>query len=317
MKTVLILSHRRGFEADFVIDKLRAAHVPVFRFNADHGVDASHLTACFDADGLALRLRCDGLSLDAQEIGVGWCQQLPPYLGRATDAATSLQTESLFAAYRAISFYLSNRPWLNHPRSVLEASNKGIQLAAARECGLAIPDTLISSEPEMIRRFAAGGTIVAKNLATPWTHEDGHDLAALTKIVPDEWLVDGEELSFAPVIYQRFHQRRCDIRVTMVGEQSFAVAGEPGHGQEADIRASGSTGASYHPIDFDPEIGVKLQQLMRRFNLQYCAADFMEDTLGNIRFLELNTCGAWWWVDELYDGAVLSALTSFLRSRVV
>ena len=47
MKTVLIVTHRRGFEADLVVDALRKRDIPVFRLNCDNGKDASMVSFCF------------------------------------------------------------------------------------------------------------------------------------------------------------------------------------------------------------------------------------------------------------------------------
>ena len=42
----------------------------------------------------------------------------------------------------------------------------------------------------------------------------------------------------------------------------------------------------------------------------------MEDELGKMYFLEMNICGAWWWVDRLYDGAICKAITDFIEKRL-
>jgi D-alanine-D-alanine ligase-like ATP-grasp enzyme len=54
---------------------------------------------------------------------------------------------------------------------------------------------------------------------------------------------------------------------------------------------------------------------MSKFDLDYCAADFMEDKKGNIYFLELNTCGAWWWLDTFYNGAICKKIVNTLINR--
>jgi hypothetical protein len=55
---------------------------------------------------------------------------------------------------------------------------------------------------------------------------------------------------------------------------------------------------------------------MQKLQIDYCAAaDFMEDKNGNLFFLEVNTCGAWWWLDKLYNGAICKSIADALIAR--
>lgn len=91
----------------------------------------------------------------------------------------------------------------------------------------------------------------------------------------------------------------------------------PARTQRKDVRKEAGTGESYEACDFDANTLQKLQALMNALRLDYCAADFMEDRDGNLFFLEVNTCGAWWWLDRLYDGAICRAMADALELRAV
>lgn len=319
MKSVLVVTHRRGFETDYVIDKLRERSVPVFRFNSDPGVEASLASLHFNQGRLELRFMCDGREIESSEIGIGWCQQLPPYLGQACSIEESLQHRNLWAA-QLPAFGCLDIPWLNKPQQVLHAANKALQLAQAQKVGLNIPTTLISNLPDDIRAFAKERQIVAKNLATPWVVSSEETKAAYTKIVEPEWLAENESLEFCPIIYQAFHPRSKDYRVVVVGDKIFAAYCKPSEGQMADVRRDGeadiATGESYRACEFDAPTTQKLLQLMKSLSINYCAADFMEDQQGNLYFLEVNTCGAWWWVDQLYGGRICDAITDYLANSL-
>src|SRR3989344_3701837 len=101
MKSVLVMTHRRGFETDPVIDALRDRSVPVFRFNGDSGKEASLISSAIDSGGMNVRFECDGREISGNDVGVGWCQQLQPYLGQAANKRQSLQNENLWAAQLA------------------------------------------------------------------------------------------------------------------------------------------------------------------------------------------------------------------------
>ncbi len=163
-KVVLIVTHRRGFEADPVIDELRRRNVGAFRFNTDAGNEVSVVS--FASEREEIEFSCDGRKITSTDVAIGWCQQLPPYLGQAGNERDCLQRENLLALQFS-SFDLLKTPWLNKPRHVLSASNKINQLVAAQAVGFITPKTLVSNNPRTIRDFARKQVTVAKNLATP------------------------------------------------------------------------------------------------------------------------------------------------------
>ena len=317
MKNVLIVTHRHGFEADPVIDGLRKLDIPVFRFNLDDGKSASRSTIILGPnDNGQVELFCDNRSIIGAEIGVGWCQQLWPYIGQVADQKVCLQRGNLLAL-QAGSFDLIPAPWLNHPAKVRPAAGKIWQLACARLVGLGIPETMVSNDPGDIRRFCSQFPTIAKNLATPWIVGEQSVKAAYTKRVRDEWLENDSALSFSPVIYQRFHKRKRDIRVVVIGDKIFAAECLPNTAQIEDVRLHGVTGKGFTSCDFDEKLTVQLLALMGMLSIEYCSADFIEDEAGGLYFLEANVCGAWWWVDRLYGGAICQAIVDYLHSRLV
>jgi hypothetical protein len=309
MRAILIVTHQRGFEADPIIDLLRERKADVFRFNCDFGSSVSSST--FYNNASEILFECDGRHIHLREIAVGWCQQLPPYLGQPSDKMQCLQGENLWTMHSAL-FDLLPVTWFNRPSNVVRASNKLLQLDVARRIGLPAPETLISNRPEHIRKFANGRTIIAKNLATPWVITEGETQAAYTRIVQPEWLEDDKALSFCPVIYQVFHPRKKDYRVVMVGGRMYAACCESNEHQYEDVRKGTGTGESYVACTFDSETLSLLRVFMKQFSLEYCAADFIEDENGKLLFLEVNTCGAWWWMDKLYNGEICKAIADFL-----
>jgi len=310
------MTHRRGFEADAVIDMLRNRAVPVFRFNSDDGEHASYTSYNIRKENTDIRLTCDAREIDTSNIAVGWCQQNPPYLRQTATDMQCLQRENLWAAQLALSDILCV-PWLNRPRCVLSASNKILQLMQAQRLGMPIMQTLISNDPKRIRGFASEVPVVAKNLATPWMPTSKNHLdAAYTKIVCSDWLACDEDLAFCPVIYQTYCARRADYRVVVVDQRTFAARCKPNEWQHEDIRHGSLIESLYEACTFDSGILQKLTTLMKDLSVNYCSADFMEDTRGNIYFLELNVCGAWWWIDRVYNGAVCKAIADYLQSHL-
>lgn len=315
MQTLLIATHRRGFECDPIIDILRDRHVPVFRFNCENGDVASALSIQYDSSGVLASFSCDGRTLEASDIGLGWLQQLPPFIGQPQNHTETIQNENLVAAYFGL-LGLLDIPWLNSPRAVMESGNKILQLSAASRTELRIPETLISNQPQRIRSFCTTSMTVIKNLATPWILNGASTKAAYTAMVDPEWLQNDDDLISCPAIYQRFRKRAFDYRVVIVGNRTFVARCKPQVHQEVDIRRGSITEHEYEPCRFDEMQLVGLKKLLAIFGLSYCSADFMEDEHGIFYFLDLNSCGAWWWIDTLYRGEIRAAICDYFIARL-
>lgn len=315
MKSVFIVTHQRGFECDPVIDALRARDVPVFRFNCETGNETSLVTFQVEEinGNVSTNFSCDGRTIADKDIGVGWFQQTPPFIGQPQDKDQTLQNENLNAAYLG-AIALLDIPWMNSSEGVLAASNKILQLAAATRAGLHVPETIITNQPSEIRKLCAKGETIVKNLATPWLISGDEADAAYSLLVEPEWVANDEELRYCPAIYQRFSKRVYDYRVVVVGGQTFAARCKPQLHQLIDVRRGSSTDHGYTPCSFDEKQIAALKKLMAKFHLSYCSADFMEDAGGNLYFLDLNSCGAWWWIDDLYAGEIRNTICDHLIS---
>lgn len=315
--TVLVLSHRHAFEADPVIDGLRLRGVPVFRFNANPEVPGTSISVAFEKSPPAVVLRCDGLDLSAERVGVAWLQQPPPFHDDTSTRPEGLQQASFTAAWVG-ALSLLGCEWLNEPGRVYRAANKILQNAVAQSVGFAIPDTLISNSPLAIRQFVQSrGQAIAKSLATPWFHGQAGFYSAYTKLVESSWLISDEELAFGPVIYQRFHERLRDYRIVVVGGNMFAAYSAcPSEEQRYDVRRNTATTEGYYKCDVPQGVDTLLSRMLSRFELDFCSADVIETVSGQYLFLDLNATGAWWWVDRLYGGSICEALAELLLTKL-
>jgi len=81
--------------------------------------------------------------------------------------------------------------WINKPFPSARAENKLLQLSAARNCGLAYPDTLVSNDPTKIRNFVRSYTSVIYKSFMPhtWYNNDSGISYALFARIIDESMV--------------------------------------------------------------------------------------------------------------------------------
>lgn len=314
---ILVLTHRRGFEADHVIDVLRSRGVPFFRFNTDFNIKGTGIDIDLSNSNTSVTLCCDGCSISISQVSVAWFQQPPPEPNCNHALPFILQYKSFQSAYNWVCSQISGF-WLNHPSKVYAAANKAYQLKVAMEAGLNIPKTIITNNSYNVRDFFKqyNGQVIVKNLATPWYIDSkGQTVAAYTKPLISGHLQNPEKIEFSPLIYQQFIHRIADVRAVVVGSQIFAaatnIANKSGH---YDIRRIPLEKAVYTQISLPAEIYNYLLTVMDRLDLKYSSIDLAVGSDGKYYFLDLNSTGAFIWLEKLANLPISNAIADFLIS---
>ena len=308
---IVVVTHRRGFEADPVLDLLRGRGIPYFRLNSDPdggGVGCSFL---IDDGYCKMNLSADGKTLALEDVRAAWYQQPQPALNNYDPG--SLQRRDSFSNVLDAFVHALSVPWVNHPTFSHVAANKFAQLRFARMAGLQIPQTLVTNEQPKVKSFSGGGKqLVVKSFGSQWLKSDSMLNAAITQPFDPSWADDAANIEFAPVLYQTYHRRTADFRVVVVGSRQFvAVCRNQAVDQRFDVRR-GKGSLHYEVGEIPNSIANRIFKLLQAARLDYCAADFIETSSGELLFVDLNVTGSWWWVDKLYDGQIASALAELL-----
>jgi len=203
---------------------------------------------------------------------------------------------------------LSDAVWVNPAASAERAKNKPFQLRVAQQCGLKIPETLISNNPDDIRHFVKGqkGGAIYKTL-TPGTWTDGDDtLITFVNRVTDDMLKDDMVLSVTPGIYQGLVDKAYELRANIFGHHIVAT--------RINNQGSERTALDWRPNVYETSLDMyqlpsavecKLLEFMARTGLVYGAVDILCDTNGNYIFLEVNQAGQFLWIDDMLPEANL------------
>jgi hypothetical protein len=311
---LLIITHRKGFEADRIIDRLGQLRRDFFRLNTDISdtvCGQAFYELSISSTGVSGRLTCDGRSVCSSDITSAWYQQPPNW----DSTETPLERARQLSHASAIEGFAALLPcrWLNEPRFAHAAANKARQLIEAQRIGLAVPRTLVTNDPMKVRALFEdeSGLLVTKSVAPQWLSIDGVEMAAYTRQPENDILCDDDSISYAPVTYQKFYKRALDVRVVVVGNSAFAVSyGSSKPDAVHDVRKD--THVKYERYSVPPIIVARLKELLKLLSINYCAADFIETADGELLFLELNVSGSWWWVDDAYGGAVTDAFAGYL-----
>lgn len=200
--------------------------------------------------------------------------------------------------------------WVNRPDRARATENKLLQLQAAHRCGLRFPATLISSDPDEIRRFfAAHERIVHKPFAThSWRDGDGRIYSTYTRALDADALRDDAALRLCPGIYQACVRKRYDLRVTVVGHRIFAVRIDTptaGDGVVDWRAASIGGGAMSSPVALPHAWEVAVRRLMNTLGLVFGCIDLVADEHDELHFIEINQAGQFLFVEHDVPGVPL------------
>jgi glutathione synthase/RimK-type ligase-like ATP-grasp enzyme len=297
----------------------------------ESGRDAIWVTSPTE-DGLApLSLHTDGESewratgwLDPAELSAVWFRRAhnpEAFPGASSADAGFLRTEwaRFLRNLYGLTDELSDRLWVNTPRAAVAAENKLVQLQAARRAGLRFPPTLVSHDPDAIRRFAERHGRVVYKPFLPHTWKDGASgrmFSTFARILEPAMLADDASLSLCPGIFQAYVDKTRDVRVVVIGGRFFTAdlrsqSGEAfvdwrAHTYSAELRAEVGT----LPGDYQ----ARLAALLGELGLVFGCIDLVVDRAGDAHFLEVNQAGQFLFLEEMVGGALplLRAMVALL-----
>jgi ATP-grasp ribosomal peptide maturase len=320
--TVLVLTERTDTTADLVVRELNDRGAAVFRCDIAEFPTTLSLSARLDPGDARWRgrLRTAHRAVALEDITGVYFRRPTPF--RLPEAMTA--GERRFAAVEAkmgLGGVLMSLPcrWVNHPSRIADAEYKPLQLVAAARAGLRVPATVVTNDPSSARDFAirVSGRVVYKTLASPAV-PDGDHLRLIYTTAVDRDRLDDERIGLTAHLFQRRLAKRRDVRVTVVGEQVFAV----------DIEVRGSPRAMldwradyaahrYEVTELPPETAKRLVEMLRGLGLRFAAIDLIvdgEDQIGGDGYVlvDVNPNGQWGWLQEATGLPIAAAIADEL-----
>ncbi len=313
---MLVLTAPVDPTADVVIRHLAAAGVPFARFDAAQFPMEISLTATLDAD--------DGWRVCLGGVRRGGLRSVYYRRPRRFAFDPAIPTEQLNwcegqARYGFWGVLESLAvTWINLPSAVQRAEYKPRQLRLARQAGLSVPPTMITSCPGDVTAFAsaARGSIVTKALYARMPRDaDGYPTGVLytAEVSPHQYSDPG--IAVTAHLFQAKVKGAYDVRLTVVGDKLFA----------AELRRKSGTGEldwrknhqnlCYHPCDVPAEVAHGVRQLMCALELTFGALDFAVDDAGSWWFYEINPNGQWFWIEKQTGLPISAALAELLGGR--
>ncbi len=312
---ILIVTNRADHTADWLILELERRSAPFFRFNTE---DFPSATLLGWTPGETRLVMSNGRRLELGDVQSVWYRRpLPPdpsAWGTAERARWAIgeARETLEGLWRTLDAF-----WVNHPDRNRLAGSKLHQLRHARELGFRVPATLVSNNADEVREFAArhaAAGVVCKPLGEGRLDlSEGERLFFTSRFDLTEE-DDLSDLGPEPYLFQGLVAKRYDLRVTVIGDDVFAVRIDSQERaiSEVDWRRAG--GGQSHAIEELPsEVAEQCRSITDSYGLEFAAIDLVRADDGEHVFLELNPNGQWAWLEQLTGQPLRSCLADLLE----
>ena len=213
-------------------------------------------------------------------------------------------------------------PFINAIEAGRRAQSKAYQQKLASEIQLRVPKTYSGSCPASAKVFAQGlwaegKRCCTKNIEGTRFPIGGVQHARYTRLFDSEELSHIEGLSACPMIFQEYIEKQHEYRVTVVGRRVFAcrIDSQCSGGDVAvDWRHYDIPNTPHHECSLSAVDERRLVDLVQGLGLVYGACDLIRATNGELVFLEVNSFGAWLWIEDLVGLKITSAIADALEA---
>lgn len=313
---VAILTVEEDLHAYAIRQNLADRHgIPCDIIETDRLADSGGLDWSPTAEFAPLLPVLDGQPVDVRDLGLIWWRRpsgvswKPPHRPKMPDgvsnaAAIDIITNDCRSTLAGLLFNEFHGVWVSHPDASRHAENKLIQLRAAHTAGLRYPRTLVSQNPDSIRKFCAAlsNQVVVKTVS-------GTYLAPLTPGRVDEGVLASDAaMRLSPAIYQEIIPGTRHLRVHMFGDEFHAALIRCEH---LDWRFH-LEDSQVEPYRLPLRLRNRLAETMRLLNLNMGVIDLKLTPEGEPVWLEVNPQGQFLFIEGLAPEMRLTdALTDF------
>jgi glutathione synthase/RimK-type ligase-like ATP-grasp enzyme len=311
---VLVVTNRDDLTADWLLIELQRRGAKFARFNTeDYPRDVA--LSWSPAGHATLRLPDENVALD--EVQAVWFRRpLVPQAPEGVDDELAMWAvreaqEALDGLWRTL-----DARWVNHPDANLLAGCKPEQLRRAARAGFDVPRTLVTNDAEQLHAFAMScdSQLVCKPLYDGWVASARTDRVFWTTKFDFADADDFDDLGGEPYLFQALVPKRYDVRVTVIGNDAFAVAigSQEVRGSEIDWRRGAAEHLEHRVEALPLALERRCVDFVSGYGLAFGAIDLARRPDDGYTFFELNPNGQWAWLEQRTDLPLRARLADLL-----
>jgi hypothetical protein len=309
---VLVLSSRDDFSSDYVVNILKDDDIPYLRLNSE---DMGLWSITLDPLSGQMSCRFENTTFEVRQetLKSVWYRRAcyPREYGRAPEGVEQQIARLQWSAFFRNLVIFDKALWMNHPSATYAAEQKARQLQVAQRLGFAVPSTIFANTASDLSSFS--DSVVAKGIDTVLAHKDGQEFFAFASKLP-RTTVESSVLNTIPLTVQDLIDPKLDLRVTVIGEELFAVEIlKDGQGISGDWRIEKEK-LEYRPFSLPSAVESKCKLLVKELGLLFAGIDLaFSEKSGEFYFLEINPTGEWAWLVDAAHLPIDKAIANVLR----
>ena len=308
----IISENAMELTTELVIDWLASMGVSALRLNGE-SLAEDRLSLGISKDSLSIAWPEQIGGIPADQIRTVWYRRWnntkryrAAIVGDGTTWESKMQVElgvrgELRTLRRFLLHFFERAQWLGNPK-FSEAVDKLTMLKLAREHGLDVPATLVSSDGGELRSFAAkysqvitktmteGIFLFRANASAEW----GFDIVTTYTTIPPKDIIENLKANTFPSMLQECLHKEYEIRSFYLDGEiySTAIFSQAVSQMTTDYhRYQYRTPARMVPYRLPDSVKERLCSLMRAANLDTGSIDLVRTTDGRLVFLEVNPNG--------------------------
>lgn len=301
-RCALLVGNESDFHLRAIAEQLRLRSVQPLIFDADslHQIGFSYSS--------------DGLAIGGTEVvsgSRGWLRRVAPSRWTTGDLVGSVADVSLRARVSLVASLTRFKgcKWITRVDALQAAEDRLHQLAMARSIGIATPKTVVSDDPDEIRR-SLGSDAVLKPLATgAFVDESGQPRVVHTAELTEEILTSGD-FATAPFVAQERVEVQRHLRVVTAGNEVRTAAIDAA-GWPLDWRMAEDAHKAWRRHD-SPDVESQALRLADALGVGFSSQDWLVPENGPAVFIDLNPAGQWMFLPEDVAGPITDHIVGFL-----
>lgn len=315
--TVLIFTEECDPTADRVIGELNHRGVPVLRADTSWFPSRLSLDAYLDGARWTGFLRTSDRSVALSDLRAIWYRR-PTAFSFPEGMSGPERQHAGWEAKFGLGGVLMSLPTLqvNHPSREADACYEPFQLATAARCGLTVPDTLVTNEPDAASRFTErlDGKVVVKLMGSNVIIEQGGPKVSYTHLLDDHELADLSGVDVTAHLFQEWiADKAYEVRVTAVGNALFAASIHATSDNARIDWRSDFAALTYTEVDLPAQVTAGIRRYLAALDLRYGAFDFAVTSDEQHIFLECNPGGQFGWIEANTTLPITQALADLLE----
>ncbi len=246
-------------------------------------------------------------AIDENEYDVVWWRRarrpyLPKSLVHPEDYKFVVRENALF--YESFTHNLSpNAWWINSKEAANRANFKLLQLKIASDCGMTIPTTLCSNDPNEIKMFLLkyeSEGVIYKPLSSNFWFEDEQVKISYTTRIHYLDLPSNQSLQRTPGIFQKEIQKKYELRITCFGDYIVAAKlnSQDHPDGKMDWRAIREKPMLVEPYTLPDNLEQQIRKFMLEIGIVFGSFDFIVTPNDDYIFLEVNEQGQFLWIED-------------------